>query len=441
MFTWFEKKAPIRQKFNALLVAFALLGSVNVVACALVWQNAASITVALITALATTIVSVGTMLTAKAMICRPYVDTVVRMEALADGNIAAPINYTDHKDCVGRMTRAMATFRASAIALEEASADQSSNVIGALSGALNRLAEGDLTCRIENINDGEFVTLRDTFNITVAKIEQLIGAVGATAGGVRTGSDEIRAASEDLALRNEQQAASLEETAASVGAVTSLTRQSAENATNAKLAIEQTHIRATQGGDVVRKAVDAMSAIEQSAREITQIIDVIDGIAFQTNLLALNAGVEAARAGESGRGFAVVANEVRALAQRCTEAADEVKALISVSSTQVSRGVDLVNRSGDAFAAINRDVAELSGAIQAIANSAASQAENLSQINLSVSDLDRSTQQNAAMAEQCTAAATSLSQEANTLNGALNQFDVGMDSQARASSPLLARAA
>lgn len=425
MLTWFEKNASIRQKFNALLVAFALLGIVNVVACALVWQNAASITVALITALATMIVSVATMLTAKAMICRPYVDTVVRMEALADGNLAAPINYTDHKDCVGRMTRAMATFRANAIALEEASADQSSNVIGALSGALNRLAEGDLTCRIENINDGEFVTLRDTFNTTVAKIEQLIGAVGATAGGVRTGSDEIRAASEDLALRNEQQAASLEETAASVGAVTSLTRQSAENATNAKLAIEQTHIRATQGGDVVRKAVDAMSAIEQSAREITQIIDVIDGIAFQTNLLALNAGVEAARAGEAGKGFAVVANEVRALAQRSAEAARDIKSLIDKSTNHVGDGVSLVGETGSLLAEIVSQIGSVTAQINDIAESTTSQATNLEQVNVAVGTIDRMTQQNAAMVEQSTAATRSLLSEAKRLGDLVAQFRVG----------------
>lgn len=424
MFTWFEKNAPIRQKFDALLVAFALLGSINVAACALVWQNAASATVALIAALATLVLSVGTMLAAKAMICRPYVETVVRMEALADGNIAAPINYTDHHDCVGRMTRAMATFRANAIALQEASTDQSNTVIGTLSGALNRLADGDLTCRIENMADGEFVTLRDTFNSSVAKIEALIGAVSATAGGVRTGSDEIRAASEDLALRNEQQAASLEETAASVGAVTSLTRQSAENATNAKLAIEQTHARATQGGDVVRKAVDAMSAIEQSSREITQIINVIDGIAFQTNLLALNAGVEAARAGEAGKGFAVVANEVRALAQRSAEAARDIKSLIDKSTSHVGDGVSLVGETGTLLAEIVSQIGSVTAQINDIAESTTSQASNLDQVNVAVGSIDRMTQQNAAMVEESTAATRSLLSEAERLGELVAQFRV-----------------
>lgn len=168
-----------------------------------------------------------------------------------------------------------------------------------------------------------------------------------------------------------------------------------------------------------------MQQIENSSNEINSIIAVIESISFQTNLLALNAGVEAARAGESGRGFAVVANEVRALAQRCAQAADEVKALVTVSSSHVSNGVGLVNRSGDAFAAINRDVADLSGSIQSIADAASAQAENLSQINTVIGELDRTTQQNAAMAEECTAAASSLTQEADALSQALERFDVG----------------
>lgn len=424
MLTWFEKNAPIRQKFNVLLVMFGTLGLANATACALVWQNSASAEVALFVALATLTLSLATMLLAKAMICRPYVDTVLRMERLANGDLAAPINYTDHKDCVGRMTAAMVTFRANGIALRDAAANQSNTVIGILSSALNRLADGDLTCRIENMSEGEFSALRDTFNSTVAKIEQLIGAVRATASGVRTGSDEIRAASEDLALRNEQQAASLEETAASVGAVTSLTRQSAENATSAKLAIELTHARATEGGDVVRKAVDAMSAIEQSAREITKIIDVIDGIAFQTNLLALNAGVEAARAGEAGKGFAVVANEVRALAQRSAEAARDIKTLIDKSTSHVGDGVSLVGETGTLLAEIVSQIGAVTAQINDIAESTTSQAGNLEQVNVAVGTIDRMTQQNAAMVEESTAATRSLLGEAQRLGDLVAQFRV-----------------
>jgi methyl-accepting chemotaxis protein len=241
---------------------------------------------------------------------------------------------------------------------------------------------------------------------------------------VRTSSDEIRAASEDLALRNEQQAASLEETAASVGTTVSLTRQSAENAAGAKQAIAQTHRRATDGGEVVGKAVAAMGAIEQSAREITQIIDVIDGIAFQTNLLALNAGVEAARAGEAGKGFAVVANEVRALAQRSAEAARDIKALIDKSTAHVGDGVSLVGETGTLLAEIVAQVGAVTAQVNDIAETAAGQASNLEQVNVAVGTIDRMTQQNAAMVEQATAATRSLSSEAQRLAELVAQFRV-----------------
>lgn len=439
MVIWFEKNAPIRQKFDALLAIFGFLGVINVTACALVWQNGASAIVALVTALVTMTVSLAIMLAAKTLMCRPYVETVARMEALASGDLESPIRHTDHNDCVGRMARAMATFSENAMSLRKASADQSGKVIDTLSDAFNQLARGDLTYRIEHMDKGEYSRLRDTFNTSVARIEQLISAVHATVNGVRTGSDEIRAASEDLALRNEQQAASLEETAASVGAVTGLTRKAAENAVSAKQAIEQAHARATNGGDVVRKAVDAMGAIEQSAREITQIIDVIDAIAFQTNLLALNAGVEAARAGEAGKGFAVVANEVRALAQRSAEAARDIKALIDKSTAHVGDGVGLVGETGTLLAEIVAQIGAVTVQINDIAETAASQASNLEQVNVAVGAIDRMTQQNAAMVEESSAATRSLSSEAQRLGELLAQFRVSRNGQkAPAPTPALA---
>ncbi|MFM7376792.1 MAG: methyl-accepting chemotaxis protein [Erythrobacter sp.] len=218
-------------------------------------------------------------------------------------------------------------------------------------------------------------------------------------------------------------------------------QESATTSASARRTIADTTARAADGSQIVAEAVGAMQQIESSSQEINSIIAVIESISFQTNLLALNAGVEAARAGEAGKGFAVVANEVRALAQRCAEAADEVKALISASSVQVSRGVDLVGRSGEAFAGITRDITALSEAIQSIASSAAVQAENLSQITTVVGELDRSTQQNAAMAEECTAAATSLTREAGLLNSALAQLTVGGASGGFSQPALLSRAA
>jgi methyl-accepting chemotaxis protein len=364
----------------------------------------------------------------------PMYVTAETMDAMAAGNHDAGITTQHRADEIGTMTRAIETFRA-ALRSDKARSAEQAVVVETLSGALGHLAEGDLTHRITSMPQGEHQQLADAFNTSVAKLESMIGAVRATASGVRTSSDEIRAASEDLALRNEQQAASLEETAASVGTTVSLTRQSAENAAGAKHAIAQTHQRATEGGEVVGKAVAAMGAIEQSAREITQIIDVIDGIAFQTNLLALNAGVEAARAGEAGKGVAVVANEVRALAQRSAEAARDIKALIDKSTAHVGDGVSLVGETGTLLAEIVAQVGAVTAQVNDIAETAAGQASNLEQVNVAVGTIDRMTQQNAAMVEQATAATRSLSSEAQRLSELVAQFRVSGASAPIASLP------
>ncbi|ANK13232.1 methyl-accepting chemotaxis protein [Erythrobacter neustonensis] len=364
----------------------------------------------------------------------PVWETGETMRRMAGGDYDSNILTRHRRDEIGVMTEAIETFR-TALKADRARADEQRKVVEALSAALDRLAEGDLTYRISGMPKGEHERLQDAFNTSVGKLEAMIGAVHATVGGVRTGSDEIRAASEDLALRNEQQAASLEETAASVGSTVGLTRQAAENASAARHAIAETHERAAQGGAVVGKAVAAMGAIEQSAREITQIIAVIDGIAFQTNLLALNAGVEAARAGEAGKGFAVVANEVRALAQRSAEAARDIKALIDKSTGHVGDGVSLVGETGTLLAEIVAQVGAVTGQVTAIAETAAAQASNLEQVNTAVGSIDRMTQQNAAMVEQATAATRSLSSEAARLGELVAQFRVSGAQLAPAASP------
>ncbi|MFO6445504.1 methyl-accepting chemotaxis protein [Erythrobacter sp. NE805] len=354
------------------------------------------------------------------------------MRAMADGNHDAGVTTQHRSDEFGTMTRAIETFRA-ALKSNTSRAAAQTEIVETMSTALDRLANGDLTYRIDYLPEVVVEVerraqprpnLREMYNTSIARLEDMLSKVRATAVGVQTSSDEIRAASEDLALRNGQQAASLEETAASVGSTVALTRQSAENAVQARSAIAHTHARATEGGAVVGKAVAAMDAIEQSAKEITQIIDVIDGIAFQTNLLALNAGVEAARAGEAGKGFAVVANEVRALAQRSADAARDIKALIGKSTAHVGDGVALVGETGTLLAEIVAQVGAVTAQVNEIAETTAAQASNLEQVNVAVGTIDRMTQQNAAMVEQSTAATRSLSSEAQRLGELVAQFRV-----------------
>ncbi|WP_379921915.1 methyl-accepting chemotaxis protein [Erythrobacter sp. R86502] len=365
----------------------------------------------------------GAYLAFRRKVLVPLSVTAETMRDMAAGNHDARVTTRHRGDEIGIMTRAIEDFR-DALKADKARSAAQRDVVETLSSALDRLAEGDLTHRITVMPSPEHERLRTAFNASVARLEGMIAAVRTAANGVRTSSDEIRAASEDLALRNEQQAASLEETAAAVGEATGLTRRSAENAVTARTAIAQTHQQAADGGIVVGKAVAAMGAIEQSAREITQIIDVIDGIAFQTNLLALNAGVEAARAGEAGKGFAVVANEVRALAQRSAEAAQGIKTLIGKSTAHVGEGVQLVGETGTLLAEIVAQVGAVTEQVTDIAETTASQATNLEQVNATVGTIDRMTQQNAAMVEQSTAATRSLAAEAQRLGELVTQFHV-----------------
>ncbi|HWA60135.1 MAG TPA: methyl-accepting chemotaxis protein, partial [Caulobacteraceae bacterium] len=234
-------------------------------------------------------------------------------------------------------------------------------------------------------------------------------------GGMRAGAEEIAKASDDLSRRSEQQAASLEETAAALDEITATVRQTAAGAGQASEAVGAAKREAVQSGEVVAEAVAAMGGIEQSSKQISQIIGVIDEIAFQTNLLALNAGVEAARAGDAGRGFAVVASEVRALAQRSADAAKEIKSLISASSRQVEQGVGLVGRTGEALTSIGAKVSQIDVLVAEISGSAQEQATGLGQVNVAVNDMDKVVQRNAAMVEESTAAAHSLKAEAAQL--------------------------
>ncbi|MEL6688287.1 MAG: methyl-accepting chemotaxis protein, partial [Pseudomonadota bacterium] len=297
-------------------------------------------------------------------------------------------------------------------------------VVSELAGGLKSLASGDLTHTIDLPFDADYEGLRQDFNATVEQLSSTIARISGSTVNIKTGSVELSRASDDLSKRTENQAASLEETAAALNEITTTVQQSAAAAEEARSVVSGAKADAEAGGDVVQSTVGAMGAIKESSEKISQIIGVIDEIAFQTNLLALNAGVEAARAGEAGRGFAVVASEVRALAQRSSDAAKDIKDLISASSHHVESGVSLVDQTGEALAKIVAQVVSIDKLVTDITTSSKEQATGLAEVNTAVTDMDRVTQRNAAMVEESTAACHALSRETEKLSGLVAKFKV-----------------
>ena len=388
---------------------------------------------------------------------RPLAELSRRMKALASGDLQVDIRGLDRKDEIGDMARAVQVFKEHAIerlqieaaaaasrrsaddereraaAERTKAADEQGEVVRRLSVGLKTLAAGGLMARLGEGIAPTYAQIRADFNEAVGKLAAAVEAVVASADAMQDGSQAISAAADDLSRRTEQQAASLEETAATLGQVTDTVRKSAEGADRARAVAAAADEDAQKSAAVVRQAVEAMNAIAKSAQQITQIIGVIDEIAFQTNLLALNAGVEAARAGDAGRGFAVVASEVRALAQRSAEAAKEIKGLISASTAQVDGGVKLVAETGHSLERILAQMAEISAAVREMAVGAQEQSTSLQQVNAAIELMNRVTQQNAAMVEETTAASRSLSEEAARLATLVSQFRLTEAEAAKAS--------
>jgi methyl-accepting chemotaxis protein len=378
----------------------------------------------------------------------PLIGLTQVMRRLAAGDLTADIPTSDRHDELGDMIKTVAVFRENGLAMrrleaaadaerhaaeaqrmqaqaeQAARAEQQREVVAALASGLARLAQGDLTNRLHETFAEEYERLRVDFNSAVTGLQTTVAEIAGRTENIRTGTQEIAASADDLSRRTEQQAAGLEQTAAALQELTTTIRRTADGSQRARdvaRAAEQDALRSEQ---VVRDAVTAMGAIEGSAREIGQIISVIDEIAFQTNLLALNAGVEAARAGESGRGFAVVASEVRALAQRSADAAKQIKVLVSNSAQQVGRGVALVGETGAALSRILVQVGTISQVIGEIAASAQEQSIGLAEVNTAVSEMDHVTQQNASMVEQTTSATHSLAHETEELGRATGRFRI-----------------
>ncbi len=368
---------------------------------------------------------------------------------IASGNLEQPVPCADRTDQIGQLAVSLQHLRDEAVAkrrLEAEAVDhrrladeararheaegekaawEQALVVEAVATALERLAGGDLTYRLQDEFAADYEALRGNFNAASHRLQDALTAILGNAHGMRSGTGEIAQAADDLSRRTEQQAATLEQTAAALDEITTTVGKTAQNARDAGRVVGDAKRDADQSNVVVTDTVAAMDAIKDSANQISQIIGVIDEIAFQTNLLALNAGVEAARAGDAGRGFAVVASEVRALAQRSASAAREIKTLIATSATQVGRGVELVGETGRSLGRIVDRVMQINSVVTAITDASQEQAEALQQVNTAINQMDQVTQQNAAMVEQSTAASHSLVKDANELVAMTAHFQLG----------------
>ncbi|OOW98760.1 chemotaxis protein, partial [Xanthomonas axonopodis pv. khayae] len=309
--------------------------------------------------------------------------------------------------------------------------DANAGSLEQISTLLSALSRGDLTVRMHGEFSGVFAQMRDDANATAEQLADIVGRIKMSSTAINSAAGEIASGNSDLSHRTEQQAANLEETAASMEELTSTVKQNAESARQAnQLAIGATGV-ASQGGEVVSQVVTTMSGIEASSKKIADIISVIDGIAFQTNILALNAAVEAARAGEQGRGFAVVASEVRTLAQRSAGAAKEIKGLIDDSVHKVAEGSALVRKAGATMADIVASVQRVTDIMGEISAASQEQSSGIEQVNQTITQMDETTQQNAALVEEATAAARSMEEQAGHLAEAVSVFKLD-DSAAQA---------
>ncbi len=408
--------APVRKEAKSLIVISIVAVSVM---CIVGWWFARSIT-------------------------RPLGTICASMRAIADGDFKTDVVEANRGDEIGMIGKTLVSMRTD---LEKGRANESvraeqqqeqMRVVDVLSEGLLRLSKGDFSQEIQEEFSGEHDTLRVNYNTTVSTLNDTVAKVVQISSNIRSASAEINKGSQDLSHRTESQAATLEETAAALDEMTASVRSAAENARSVEITMTEARKSAETNREVVENAVAAMTKIKESSDHIAQIITVIDDIAFQTNLLALNAGVEAARAGEAGRGFAVVASEVRGLAQRSSDAAMEIKTLISNSGLQVENGVQLVDQAGEALQSIVGQVTEVSRLVSGIATGAAEQSTGLGEINSGMTQLDQVTQQNAALVQETTSTSDGLNSDAMQLAEQVSHFHLAQSGSARAHGALAA---
>lgn len=383
---------------------------------------------AMIVAIIAALVSALVVLMTQMRIARPIAVLTHAMDDMAKGNLDREVPFSAKGDELGDIARALKAIsesiarRTKEEAAERARVQQ--QMIDGLAAGLTALREGRLGHRVHEAFPPDYEQLRHDFNQTLEELAQLIAQVSAGSSSVHVGASEIANAATDLSHRTESQAAALEESAAAVREITSSLNTTAQTAQNASEIASEANHSAGESGDMMRRAVAAMQEIAQSSGRMSEIVELIDGIAFQTNLLALNAGVEAARAGEAGKGFAVVASEVRALAQRSADSAREITAIIKGSEQEVEQGVRLIGQTQGSLEQIVGHTSKLSELINTIAMATSQQSAAISQVNATVGDMDRMTQQNAALVEESTAASASLASAAGKLAGLVERFDV-----------------
>lgn len=387
---------------------------------------------------------------------KPILALVEGMRELSNGRTDIEFENANRTDEIGEMVRSVVGFQDAAIEklrLEEESeenrtiseqqrADQEAaklteannmkEAVDALADGLTRLSNGDLTVKLEKPFMESLDRLRLDFNSSVEKLNATMLRVSGNATSIDRNAAEMRNATDDLSRRTEQQAASLEETSAALDQITSTVKETSERAAEAAEVANAAKSDTDRSSTVVTDAVSAMEGIERASSEISNIINVIDEIAFQTNLLALNAGVEAARAGEAGKGFAVVAQEVRELAQRAANAAKEIKGLITKSGEEVANGVELVKATGDALGQISQHVTDINSMINKIATAAGEQLSGIQEVNSAVNQMDQVTQQNAAMVQQTNEITHRMADESTDLSSGINQFSMSGEPPVRA---------
>ena len=398
---WFTANAPIRLK---LIIAFGSMCALTAIAplAALLFGAGTAIVAGGIATLVAAVLGAWY----RYAISTPYVGTVVRMEALAAGDLTSPIAFTDYRDCVGRMTKAMFAFRDSAQAqlTLNAEAEKHAGIVRGMTANLRQLASGDLTADIVEEYPAAYAELRANFNEALASLRELIGSVGESSTAIRTGSGEIAHASENLARRTEANAASLEQTSAAITQMDGRLKAAAASSARTVERADGALATVTEGRGVADEAVQAMGRVSESAKGIDSVIEGLDKIAFQTRVLAMNAAVEAGRAGEAGRGFAVVADLVSALAMRAEEEAGRARDQLTATQTDIVTAVGMVQRVDGALADITESVGEVHQLLGVMAEDNRAQSTAIGEISSAIMLMDQSTQQNAAMVEQTSAA-------------------------------------